>query len=189
MLRTGINIKTATFGAYDFLSENLVENIPYNKQKNIKPKMSLGKYAGLHRQFIQIPGQCDGDKLSALAHIMRVVPKGDLVEIGSFFGRSAFAIGWLAEQYSIGNLVCVDPWNEKQLEPQNDKSNILNNKPNIGNMLNNSACADSEEAFLNKVFQSFIATVSVLQNRIAYIRDTSEFALPIYNKAREKRLY
>ena len=126
----------------------------------------------LHRQFVNIPGQCDDLKLMALAHIFRVVPSGDLVEIGSFQGRSAFAIGWLARHYSIGNLICVDPWDNSKVEDQGNQARLVNSELQRGREL-----VDFE-----KIFQSFIGAISLLDNA-SYIRETSEEAVKIYQKA------
>jgi hypothetical protein len=75
--------------------------------------------AALAHQFGRIPGQCDFIKLQALAEVARRCPAGDLVEVGSLWGKSAFALNWLAVTYRIGKLLCVDPWTSGDLV-QND---------------------------------------------------------------------
>lgn len=84
----------------------------------MKPALNRAQLVGLHRQYTSIPGQCDEDKLHVLQSIFRVLPQGDLVEIGSFQGRSA----WLAKSYDIGNLICVDPWSKNKIENQGSDS-------------------------------------------------------------------
>jgi hypothetical protein len=54
-----------------------------------------------------------------LTAVARRCPVGDLVEIGSLWGKSAFALSWLARAYRIGKLLCVDPWSSGDLV-QND---------------------------------------------------------------------
>jgi len=66
--------------------------------------------AGLLRLVDSIPGPCGEPKMVAVMEAMRHAPAGDVVEIGSWWGRSAALFGWLARHYSIGNLLCVDPW-------------------------------------------------------------------------------
>jgi predicted O-methyltransferase YrrM len=75
--------------------------------------------AALLRQFSNIPGQCDYAKLEALTAVARLCPPGDLVEIGSLWGKSAFALSWLARAFRLGKLLCVDPWSSGHLV-QND---------------------------------------------------------------------
>ncbi len=66
--------------------------------------------AGLLRLADGVPGQCAVEKIWALAEIARRTPPGDLVEIGSLWGKSAVAFAWLARRYGLGLLLCVDPW-------------------------------------------------------------------------------
>ncbi|MFM7741890.1 MAG: class I SAM-dependent methyltransferase [Verrucomicrobiota bacterium] len=54
-------------------------------------------------------------KLRALCEIARDCPRGDLVEIGSWWGKSAFILLRLAQNYGIGRLYCVDPWSDAHL--------------------------------------------------------------------------
>ena len=75
-----------------------------------QPPMPIGQLAALVRMFQLVPGQCDHPKLEALAAIFRWMPAGDIVEIGSLFGRSAVALAFLARHYRIGSVLCVDPW-------------------------------------------------------------------------------
>ena len=138
----------------------------------VREALLQGQYASLHKQFTGISGQCDDLKLLALAHLIRLIPEGDLVEIGSLSGRSAFAIGWLAKQYRIGNLICVDPWNIDKIEDQGAKAKILNSELSEG----------SNVLDFEKIFYSFIGAVSLLDN-VGFIRDISEKAVVHYKSA------
>jgi hypothetical protein len=82
---------------------------------NPEPPMSLPQLAALVRLFQQVPGQCDHFKLEALAAIFRWMPRGDIVEIGALWGRSAVALAFLARHYKIGKLLCVDPWRSEEI--------------------------------------------------------------------------
>ncbi len=66
--------------------------------------------AALLRGAWAVPGMCDDEKVWALLAAMRHAPRGDVVEIGSWWGKSAFVLGWLAAHLRVGNLLCVDPW-------------------------------------------------------------------------------
>ena len=137
----------------------------------VREKLNLGQYAGLHKQFTRIPGQCDDKKLLSLAAITRILPKGDIVEIGVLYGRSAYALGWLAKKYSLGNVICVDPWQLEEMEDQSEKATILNSR--------------LVEIDSKKVFKVFIAN-AVLLNNIGYIRKHSVDAIADYQSAQQE---
>ena len=77
--------------------------------------MPRAQVAAVVRLFHLVPGQCDYVKLEALAAIFRWMPPGDIVEIGSLWGRSAVALAFLSRHYRIGNVLCVDPWRTEEL--------------------------------------------------------------------------
>ncbi len=135
----------------------------------IRPPLSRSCYAALHRQFLNTPGDSDEGKLHALCDIVRLLPPGDLLEVGCLYGRSAFALGYLASRHRIGNLVGVDPWNAAELTDQGTQAASLNvERVNID---------------LEQVFRIFLSTAAILDN-VGYIRKTSEAARPIYEAAR-----
>lgn len=72
--------------------------------------------AALFKHAARIEGQTDELKIAALCEVALSVPAGDVIEIGSAWGRSAFVLAWLARRYEIGNLLCIDPWNLDQAE-------------------------------------------------------------------------
>ena len=92
--------------------------------------------AALFRHTDTIPGMCDHEKACALHEIARHAAVGDLVEIGSWWGKSAFVLMRLARCYGIGNLLCVDPWSSEHLV-QHDASGIVDS---------GSASLDADEA-------------------------------------------
>lgn len=79
------------------------------------PGMALPHLAALVRLFQLTPGECDYQKLEALAAVFCCLPAGDVVEVGSLWGRSAVVLAFLARHYRIGNLLCVDPWRNEEL--------------------------------------------------------------------------
>lgn len=101
-----------------------------------KPSITEIELAALFRHADLIPGMCDHEKFCVLCEIARHCPSGDIVEIGSWWGKSAFILARLARCYEIGNLLCVDPWSNEHLV-QNDASGMVDRV---------SAQVDAEEA-------------------------------------------
>lgn len=135
----------------------------------IRPPLSQSCYAALHRQFLNTPGDSDEAKLHALCDIARLLPPGDLLEVGCLYGRSALALGYLASRHQIGNIIGIDPWNAAELTDQGTQATLLN-----GERIN----IDFE-----RLFRIFLSTAAMLDN-IGYIRKTTEAAHPIYEAAR-----
>lgn len=77
---------------------------------------------GIIRQACHQYGESSPEKLKALIRNGMLVPKGDFVEIGTLAGRSAIVLAALASKYSLGRLLCIDPWsmdvaNEQKEQP------------------------------------------------------------------------
>lgn len=66
--------------------------------------------AGVLRQASLIYGESNDEKLAALVAVAASAPRGDVVEIGSLMGRSAFVLLWLARRHGLGPLLTIDPW-------------------------------------------------------------------------------
>jgi hypothetical protein len=131
------------------------------------PGMPLPKLAALVRLFQLVPGQCDDNKLEALIAIFAHMPPGDVVEIGSLWGRSAVALAFLSAHYAIGNLLCVDPWLKQEIRqgiPQLD--------------------AVFEEAPLEEIFEAFRINLAPFAGRANYSRALSKDASEIYARER-----
>jgi cephalosporin hydroxylase len=129
-----------------------------------RPLPSEIEIAGLSRYAEIIPGMCDDDKFHALLEIARRSVAGDIVEIGSWWGKSAFIFAWMALHFGIGKLLCVDPWDNQHLV-QGEK--IVDS---------GSAQVDAEEAL--QVFQ--IGLLPFNANHINYLRMTSVEAAAYY---------
>ncbi|MET0026485.1 MAG: class I SAM-dependent methyltransferase [Candidatus Thiodiazotropha sp.] len=166
--RDWIRIAESLDWADQILSDDFTQMLPDSNTPINHPPIDRSAIAGLHQQFLQIPGQCDLTKLDALIHVVPLLPKGDLVEIGSLYGRSAYAMAWLAARCRIGNLICVDPWSATRLEDQGPASELINR--NINSI-------DFE-----KIFQGFLCHLSLLPNA-GYIRETSEDGYRVYQEA------
>lgn len=71
---------------------------------------SLVELAGVLRQLSLIYGESNDDKLAAMMGIFARSTVGDVVEIGSLMGRSAFVLLYLAWRHNIGQVLTIDPW-------------------------------------------------------------------------------
>ncbi len=91
----------------------------------IRPALGEAELLGLFSVLEEIPGHCSDEKLWALLETLRRCPPGDIVEIGSAWGRSAFALGWAAQRQGLGPLLCVDPWSAAE-RFQNDAGGAVN---------------------------------------------------------------
>jgi cephalosporin hydroxylase len=121
-----------------------------------KPHLPQTELASLFMHAELIPGMCDHEKFCALYEIARRSIPGDVVEIGSWWGKSAFILARLAICYGIGNLLCVDPWSNDHLV-QNDAEGLVDRV---------SAQLDAEEAFMYFV----INLLPYNSNHINYLR-------------------
>src|SRR3990167_361187 len=84
----------------------------FDKNLNLPPQIAL---AALYRQFVEIPGECDRDKLLLFLIAFATAPAGDVVEIGSLWGKSAYVLAWLSQFHGIGSVLCIDPWSQQEL--------------------------------------------------------------------------
>lgn len=105
----------------------LDQPLPVASALTPKAHLSEIELASLFRHAELIPGMCDREKLCALYEVARRSTAGDVVEIGSWWGKSAFILARLARCYGIGNLLCVDPWSNEYLV-QNDEKGLVDNE-------------------------------------------------------------
>ena len=130
--------------------------LPLASNTSVKPPLPEIELAALFRHADVIPGMCDHEKLCALYEIARHCPPGDVVEIGSWWGKSAFVLSRLAYCYGVGKLLCVDPWSNEHLVQQ-DKQGLVDS---------GSAQVDAEEAL--RVFEMNLLPYNV--NHVNYLR-------------------
>lgn len=134
------------------------------------PAMSRIELAALFRHVEQIPGMCDHEKLTALIEIFRRTVPGDVVEIGSWWGKSAFVLNRLAQHHRIGSVLCIDPWSDEHLV-QKDSSGMVDS---------GSAMASAEEARI--VFEMNLLPYA--QGRLNYLRMPSIEGAAHYRRTR-----
>ena len=128
------------------------------------PPLTRIERAGLLRLLDTIPGMSDLDKAAALIGAMRHAPEGDVVEIGSWWGRSAALLVMLARRWDIGPVLCVDPWANSHLDQ------------GVAVLDQASARIDAEAAF--RIFQINLAPLA--GGRLNYLRAPSTEAARAY---------
>lgn len=79
------------------------------------PRLSGTGLAGLLRLVDGVPGMSDNDKIAAMIEVARHVPAGDIVEVGSWWGRSAALLTLLSRHHGLGSVLCIDPWSSEAL--------------------------------------------------------------------------
>ncbi len=131
--------------------------------------ISALEIAALFHHADSIPGMCDIDKIFALCNLFRYCPKGDVVEIGTWWGKSAFVLTRLSICYGIGKLLCVDPWSNVDLI-QNDNKGLVDSVP-----------VDAEEAY--RIFQ--INLLPYGHGWLNYLRHTSIKGAKLYREGSE----
>ena len=133
----------------------------------VAPSLPLVKLAALVRSFQLVPGECDDAKLEAMIAIFRRMPPGDLVEIGSLWGRSAVALAFLAKHYQIGNLLCVDPWRSAEIHQGIEAvDGVFDTAP------------------LEEIFEAFRINLSAFEGSVNYARACSADAASMYTAQR-----
>ena len=132
-----------------------------------QPRLGAAEVAGFVRLVETIPGMCGEEKMLAVMEAMRHAPNGDVVEIGSWWGRSAALLVCLAHRHQIGSVLCVDPWRSEDLaqgEPMVDLA---------------SAGLDADAAF--RIFQVNLAPLAA--GRLNYLRARASDAVSSYRPA------
>ena len=98
--------------------------LPLASSVKARAHMPEQELSALLRHASTIPGMCDDEKIGALCEIARHCTSGDVVEIGSAYGKSAFVLAQLAGYYGIGKTLCVDPWKSEYLV-QHDAAGLV----------------------------------------------------------------
>ena len=123
----------------------------------LRPALKPAQMAGMMRLIETISGMSSEEKLLAVIDIVRCAPTGDIVEIGSWWGKSAALFTLLAKHYAIGSVLCCDPWAVEALA-QGDA--LLDAA---------SAAADMDQAL--RIFEINLAPLA--DGRLNYIRAPS----------------
>lgn len=95
--------------------DSAADALPLAASGTPRPRLEPLALAAILRMVDQVPGMCDDDKAAALCEVARWTPAGDIVEIGSWWGKSAMLLGLLARHQRLGAVLCVDPWSDEHL--------------------------------------------------------------------------
>lgn len=166
-----VNAELAGYrAAHDHACALLKKPLPLATNLVRKPPVSEIELAALFRHADLIPGMCDHEKFCVLCEIARRSPSGDIVEIGSWWGKSAFILARLAHCYHLGKLLCVDPWSNEHLV-QHDEKGLVDS---------GSAQVDAEEAL--RVFEINLLPYNF--NHVNYLRMPSTEGAKHYREYR-----
>ena len=155
---------------YKQLLSRTEEVIRFVKTINCKSKISIETIASILHHAEQIYGQTSETKIAVMIALFGLAPKGDVIEIGSAWGRSAFVLSALANYYKIGNVLCIDPWDEMIASQKNSSGDLEDLNRNL----------DWELMF--QIFK--INILSIAKENLNYIRTTSEKAEKVYKRSR-----
>ena len=102
---------TAPYAASRKFAHDLRNNpLSFPTGSSVRDLPTDREIAALYHHVEAIPGMCDHDKIRALFSVFSSAPKGDVVEVGTWWGKSAFVLLRLACLNGVGDLLCVDPW-------------------------------------------------------------------------------
>jgi hypothetical protein len=86
------------------------------------PRITPRQLVELFHICNRIPGQTSLNKIVSLIEIFETLPKGDVLELGVLFGKSATALGYLNNIYLTGKLYLVDTWSISTAKQQDSPS-------------------------------------------------------------------
>ncbi|HZS82280.1 MAG TPA: class I SAM-dependent methyltransferase [Stellaceae bacterium] len=75
-----------------------------------RSRLDLLEIAAILRQADRLYGQSSAVKIAAMIAVCADTVPGDVVEIGSLVGRTAFVLAHLARRLAIGPVLAIDPW-------------------------------------------------------------------------------
>jgi hypothetical protein len=133
--------------------------------------LSLFDIAAIMRQASNIYGESNDQKIAAMMAIFASAPKGDVVEIGSLMGRSAFVLQYLARHYDVGPVLSVDPLSA-ETAVQADSPEVVRSS-----MVNQWDYDVLREAFV-------VNLLPTAAGRFNYLRMESEHGFEVYRARR-----
>lgn len=144
------------------------ESQDFLTQINASNSISLFRLIAILRQAEQTFGESSVTKQLAAMAIFPDLPKGDIIEVGSLWGKMAVVLAMLARDYNKGALLCVDPW-QREHAMQKD-SPAIEKMPNINDW--------------DLLFKGFTINMAVVAEpgKFNYLRYPSTNAAEIYSK-------
>ncbi|SEI18972.1 class I SAM-dependent methyltransferase [Tardiphaga sp. OK245] len=127
----------------------------------------VGLLSAILAQADQIHGECTKEKLLAICGIFSDSPRGDVIEIGSLFGKSAYVLNRLATHFGVGATLAVDPW-DMETSVQKDSSVLIQQYTRVWDW--------------NRIFDGFLLTMQACCcGDFNYIRASSMSAYGQYD--------
>lgn len=149
------------------LETNAIQSI--RKLTAVESTYKPGFLAAMLAHAIPLYGESSFEKIAAMCAVFLNAPKGDVVEIGSFFGKSAYVLGKLANETNTGPVLAVDPWNMGLSIQRESPENIQ---------------ALSGAWDWNLVFKGFLLTIQGgASTGINYLRMPSAEAFSVYSQS------
>lgn len=140
-----------------------------NKLIGFSSSVGESLVASILNRSSSIYGECSEEKIIALCSIFSNCPKGDVIEIGTFFGKSAFVLNRLASHFNIGTTLAIDPW-DSFTSIQKDSPSTIQNLSSVWDW--------------ELVFQGFLLNLqSSYSPHFNYIRASSQDAWGLYKSS------
>lgn len=159
--------RSSKLRAIEQLSNQILLAQKIGSSRNDLSELAL---ASIYRHIECIPGMCDYDKMLALYAIAKETVCGDVVEIGTWWGRSAYFLSQLASGFKLGNLLCIDPWSDEGI---------------ISNDADELVSSTFEKYSANEAFQIFLMNLlPYSRGNINYLRMPATEALKLYSQTR-----
>lgn len=148
------------------LLEKSGQGFNYLKTISSGSTLSLNEVAAIYQQSSEITGQTNDTKILSLMLAFAKMPAGDIIEIGSYWGKSAYILSHLAYHYAIGNVLTIDPW-KTEFAIQKESPDVLQH---------------IDQGFdWELIFQGFkINMLACAKANFSYFRGTSEQAQQHY---------
>lgn len=152
-------------GAWDGLGERMARIDTYAGKTGAYPSAFI---ASLLHTARSLYGECQEEKALALCGALADAPAGDVVEIGTFFGKSAYLLNRLATIRGIGPVLAVDSW-DLQTSVQRESPPEIQSLSTVWDW--------------QVVFNGFLlaTAASAAGSRFNYLRHTSAKAWTIYD--------
>ena len=150
--------------AFAFGVDAAAAPLPLAGQMEGVSPFSAAELAATFRHVESLPGMCDHEKIRALCAVFASMPKGDVVEIGSWWGKSALLLHRLARLAETGPLLCLDPWTQENLR-QGDAKGLV----------------DGTQVSTDEAFEVFCANLAPYANgQVNYLRMPADDAASLY---------
>ncbi len=112
------------------LIEEAIDTQEFIRHIAVNCPLPAFRIASILRQTELTFGESNPSKLAAMMAVFSHAPKGDVVEIGSYWGKTAVALTMMAQYFHTGAVLCVDPW-DSQEGIQKDSPALMQSMPSV----------------------------------------------------------